>query len=170
MAYNSFCLRACWGNDGAAHCEHRLDTMGCNFNMPSYTGYDAGFESCEGDDAPFVGVYGASTFRQGDALTPEAHPPAASSNCVTTTSISNGLLTAQQKNTTNTSTNNTAPAPTQLPNHGGQAHKAAPTFLPGGSNGNNSSSGSSSDSVQALFPLGTFFLFTALAFLGLLAV
>lgn len=170
MAYNQFCLRACWGKDGAAHCEHRLDTMGCNFNMPSLTGYDPGFESCEGDDAPFVGVYGPSTFHQGDAVTPEAHSPAPSSNCIATASLSNGLISAP-KNQSTTPTNNTVPAPTQPPNHGAGVHKAAPTFGAGsGSNNNGSSTSSSSDAVEVMYPLGTILLFTALAFIGLLTV
>jgi hypothetical protein len=60
--------------------------------MPSVTGYDAGvFETCEGDEAPFQGVYGGSTFQQGQPVTPDAHPPAPSSNCVATATISNGL-------------------------------------------------------------------------------
>jgi hypothetical protein len=60
--------------------------------MPSLTGYDVGFDSCEGDDAPLQGVYSGSTFAQGQAVTPEAHPPAASSNCAAGSSIRHGLL------------------------------------------------------------------------------
>lgn len=67
------------------------------FNMPSLSGYTAGiFESCEGDNAPFQAVYDGSTFNQGDAVTPVAHPAAPSSNCVTTSSISHGLLAVSE--------------------------------------------------------------------------
>jgi hypothetical protein len=174
MSDKQFCLRGCWGDNGAAHCEHKLDTMGCNFNMPSFTGYDPGFDTCEGEDAPFVGVYGASTFAQGDALTPEAHPPAASSNCITTASISNGgLLTKPQNDTTapGGSVNGTTPqqpaaGPTSVP-HNPSVHKAAPTMAPGGSN--TYSGSSSSSGASALVPLAAAFCFTVVAFFGVLS-
>lgn len=92
VSYNQFCVRACWGDQDSARCEHIYDVLGCRWNMPSATGYDAGtFESCEGDNAPLQGVFNGSKFQQGEAVTPEAHPPAASSNCVPASSIAHGL-------------------------------------------------------------------------------
>ena len=91
VSYNQFCVRACWGDQDSARCEHIYDVLGCRWNMPSATGYDAGFDSCEGDNAPLQGVFNGSKFQQGEAVTPEAHPPAASSNCVPASSIAHGL-------------------------------------------------------------------------------
>ena len=72
--------------------------MGCDWNIPaSYTPNI--FESCEGDNAMFQGIYTLpngknSTFTQGAASTPLAHPAPASSKCTTQASIKNGLLSA----------------------------------------------------------------------------
>ncbi|KAN0066101.1 hypothetical protein ACQY0O_000195 [Thecaphora frezii] len=91
MSYNQFCLRACWGRDAARQCEHIYDVMGCRWNIPA--NYEPNvFESCEGDIAELQGIYGGSTFRQGDAVTPTAHPAPASSQCTTTSTIRNGIL------------------------------------------------------------------------------
>lgn len=38
-----------------------------------------------------MGVYGASTFHQGDPATPAAHAPPASSACSTLATVGNGL-------------------------------------------------------------------------------
>lgn len=95
MSWDQFCIRACWGDQQAARCEHIYDVMGCRWNMPSTSGYTADvFETCEGDNAPLVGIYDGSTFSQGQPETPEAHPPAPSSNCQSSSSISHGLYSA----------------------------------------------------------------------------
>lgn len=91
MSWNQYCFRACWGDNSADRCEHKLDIMGCRFNMPSTSGYTDGFETCEGENAPFQAVYGGSTFAQGDAVTPQPHPPAASS-CSPVSSVRHGLF------------------------------------------------------------------------------
>lgn len=66
-----FCLRACWGNDARARCQHIYDVLGCNWNIPA--SYDVGeFETCDGDLGLIQGVYDGSTFAQGDPVTPEA--------------------------------------------------------------------------------------------------
>lgn len=39
-----------------------------------------------------MGVYGGSTFHQGDPVTPEAHAAPSSSSCVTTSTIKNGFF------------------------------------------------------------------------------
>ena len=91
MSYNQFCIRACWGERAAAQCEHIYDVMGCRWNIPA--NYDAGvFETCDGAIGQLQGIYGSSTFRQGDPVTPSAHPAPSSSNCSTQRTISHGLL------------------------------------------------------------------------------
>ncbi len=50
-----------------------------------------------------MGVYGASTFHQGDAVTPDAHPAPASSKCAGVGSISNGAATLSIPATTTAS-------------------------------------------------------------------
>ncbi|KAF9032653.1 hypothetical protein BDZ89DRAFT_984206 [Hymenopellis radicata] len=94
MSASEFCFRACdpAGSNAPGFCQHIYDEMGCAWNMPAR--YDAGtFESCEGDSGEPMGVYGASTFHQGDAATPDAHPAPSSSQCAGVGSISNGAAT-----------------------------------------------------------------------------
>ncbi|KAK7442995.1 hypothetical protein VKT23_015942 [Stygiomarasmius scandens] len=86
-----FCFRACKpGSDMApTWCQHIYDEMGCEWNMPA--SYDAGvFEQCAGDSGEPMGVYGQSTFHQGDPSTPQPHPAPSSSQCTTTSTIGNG--------------------------------------------------------------------------------
>ncbi|KDQ08602.1 hypothetical protein BOTBODRAFT_48091 [Botryobasidium botryosum FD-172 SS1] len=94
MSSTEFCFRACIdGPNAAAYCEHIYDIMGCDWNMPG--DYTAGsFTSCEGSNSTEpMGVYGTSTFHQGDAVTPAAHPAAPSSNCKTITTVKNQAAT-----------------------------------------------------------------------------
>jgi hypothetical protein len=84
---SQFCFRACTGPNARENCQHIYDEMGCNWNMPA--NYDAGtFESCKGDNDLPMGIYGTSTFHQGDATTPAAHPVAPSSSCTAFASVS----------------------------------------------------------------------------------
>ncbi|PWZ02722.1 hypothetical protein BCV70DRAFT_196970 [Testicularia cyperi] len=93
MSWDRFCFRACWGQNAAAQCEHIYDVLGCFWNIPA--NYSAGvFESCDGDIGMLQGIYDGSTFRQGDPVTPSAHPAPASSQCSTTDTIRHGLLAA----------------------------------------------------------------------------
>lgn len=95
MSHDQFCLRACWGQRAAAQCQHIYDIMGCRWNIPA--NYDAGvFETCDGDVAQLQGIYDGSTFRQGDPVTPEAHPAPSSSQCSSVSTISHGLLAVDQ--------------------------------------------------------------------------
>ncbi|KAH7102604.1 ricin B lectin domain-containing protein [Auriculariales sp. MPI-PUGE-AT-0066] len=81
ISEKEFCVRACLGKNAAENCPHIYDVMGCYWNQPA--NYDAGvFESCKGDMTLPAGVYGTSTWTQGQQPTPEAHPQAASSQCV----------------------------------------------------------------------------------------
>jgi len=93
MGANFFCIKACdpTNPDAARLCEHIYDRLGCNYNAPS-NAHDRVFESCEGDDQDFPGVY----VQDGKTLTysqpPESEGPItsmpfvarvpASSNCV----------------------------------------------------------------------------------------
>ncbi|KAK7055918.1 ricin B-type lectin domain-containing protein [Favolaschia claudopus] len=82
-----FCFRACVGKNAAKNCQHIYDVMGCYWNMPA--NYDAGkFENCDADDDEPMGVYGTSTWYQGQKPTPAAHPAAKSSNCVSLPTVS----------------------------------------------------------------------------------
>lgn len=98
---SEFCFRGCKdGSKAPALCQHIYDVMGCEWNMPG--DYSAGvFERCLGDTGEPMGVYGASTFHQGDPVTPPAHAAPATSQCTTTSTIGNGL--AVSATTTSTS-------------------------------------------------------------------
>ncbi|TFK35251.1 hypothetical protein BDQ12DRAFT_322981 [Crucibulum laeve] len=58
MGGGAFCMKACDpANPDAAHfCEHRLDRIGCNFNVPN-NAQNGTFESCDGENQDFPGVY-----------------------------------------------------------------------------------------------------------------
>ncbi|ODN75565.1 hypothetical protein L202_06693 [Cryptococcus amylolentus CBS 6039] len=81
MSSDEFCIRACQDGDNAAsYCQHIYDLLGCDFTIPGSTA--DGFDACLApptDEAP--GVYDGSTFYQGDATTPAAHPAAETSEC-----------------------------------------------------------------------------------------
>ncbi|SJX60347.1 uncharacterized protein SRS1_11661 [Sporisorium reilianum f. sp. reilianum] len=109
MSYNQFCLRACWGTRAAAQCEHIYDVMGCRWNIPA--NYEPGvFETCDGDVGQLQGIYGSSTFRQGDPVTPSAHPAPSSSQCSTARTISHGLLAVGQSQSTSAPSSSSAAA------------------------------------------------------------
>ncbi|KAH9993495.1 hypothetical protein BJV74DRAFT_770865 [Russula compacta] len=86
-----FCFRGCKdGPNAPTLCQHIYDVMGCSWNMPG--NYGPGFDQCLGDDGEPMGVYGPSTFYQGEPTTPPAHPAPATSSCTTMSTISNRLL------------------------------------------------------------------------------
>jgi hypothetical protein len=97
MGGNAFCLKACDPSkpNDARYCEHRFDRIGCEYNAPN-NARNGTFESCDGDDQDFPGIYMSNgvvmTYTQppealGDitAMPYTAHVPA-SSNCVQYTS------------------------------------------------------------------------------------
>ncbi|KAL5522774.1 hypothetical protein ACEPAG_8792 [Sanghuangporus baumii] len=92
MSATSFCFRGCKdGPNAPALCQHIYDEMGCEWNMPA--SYDAGvFEQCAGDTGEPMGVYGGSTFHQGDAVTPDPHPAPSSSQCSKVATLSNDMV------------------------------------------------------------------------------
>lgn len=87
MSDSEFCFRGCKdGPDAPALCQHIYDTLGCMWNIPG--NYSAGvFERCDGDTNEPMGVYGTSTFFQGEPVTPSAHPAPPSSMCTTFTTV-----------------------------------------------------------------------------------
>ncbi|KAH7099229.1 carbohydrate-binding module family 13 protein [Auriculariales sp. MPI-PUGE-AT-0066] len=89
ISEKEFCFRACLGPMQPKTA--RTSTTPAN--------YDAGvFESCKGDETLPAGVYGTSTWTQGQKPTPAAHPPAASSQCARQATIKSGpLATAAPK-------------------------------------------------------------------------
>ncbi|KAJ7067883.1 hypothetical protein C8F01DRAFT_1116102 [Mycena amicta] len=92
MGDGLFCFRACnpSGSNPKAYCQHVYDVMGCDWNMPGQ--YSAGFDSCSADSGEPMGVYGTSTFHQGDAVTPDPHPAPSSSSCATVSTLGNGFI------------------------------------------------------------------------------
>jgi len=110
VSATEFCFRGCIDSPTApALCNHIYDEMGCNWNMPG--NYGNGFDQCKGDSGAPMGVYGGSTFFQGEPATPAAQPAPATSSCTTTSTIGN-VLAASPTNTTSTSTSATS---TQTP-------------------------------------------------------
>ncbi|KAL0953103.1 hypothetical protein HGRIS_004374 [Hohenbuehelia grisea] len=97
MGSDQFCFKACDpSKTNAAHfCEHTLDRIGCAFNAP-HAAQTGVFESCEGDNQDFPGVYTTNgavvTYKQPPeelgAITtmPYTARIPASSNCVKYTS------------------------------------------------------------------------------------
>ncbi|CAO1625170.1 unnamed protein product [Sympodiomycopsis kandeliae] len=156
MSWNQFCLRACWGERAARQCEHKYDIMGCAFNIPA--NYGDGFESCDGDIAQLQGIYGSSTFNQGDAQTPAPHPAPSSSNCQQASSISNGLLLVQNgqvvdaKASPTTSSESVSSTGTGMRTVGGGSSSTArnDAASPSGSSANQSGSGSSGANTVAV--------------------
>jgi len=115
MSSTQFCFRACKaGPNATTYCQHIYDVMGCAWNMPG--NYDAGvFERCMGDDGEPMGIYGTSTFKQGQSTTPSAHTAPATSICTTLSTVGNGLFVRGVSNSTNT-TSSSVPSPTATTN------------------------------------------------------
>ncbi|KDN52279.1 hypothetical protein K437DRAFT_26255 [Tilletiaria anomala UBC 951] len=119
ISYSQACFRACVNNDAydSALCQHIYDKMGCGWVMPS--NYTVGaFDNCEGDNGDPPGVYGTSTWYQGDcgaACAPPAHDPPASSNCQNIASPMNkvmlpGMTTSTTMSSMTTSASSTNPS------------------------------------------------------------
>lgn len=90
MSATEYSIRACWGPNATSLCPHVYDEMGSEYNEPAR--YRPGtFEDCDGETGSSPGVYGTSTFHQGMSVTPSAHRPGASSNCVRYNTVRNGM-------------------------------------------------------------------------------
>lgn len=103
VSYDQFCVRICTAAtdsvSAALQCNHIYDLQGCQWVMAidDYWGMQ-GFESCDSDIAAPPGVYGTSTWYQGQEPTPAA--PAflpKRSNCKSYPTISNGINPANPK-------------------------------------------------------------------------
>ncbi|KAJ7283287.1 hypothetical protein C8J57DRAFT_1292048 [Mycena rebaudengoi] len=112
MGAEQFCFRACnpAGSNAPGYCQHVYDVMGCDWNMPA--SYAKGFDSCKADSGEPMGVYGGSTFHQGQAATPAAHPVPASSACTPLSTIGNGFLIQGTSIGSSTSAKATGSTPT----------------------------------------------------------
>ncbi|PFH49588.1 hypothetical protein AMATHDRAFT_147435 [Amanita thiersii Skay4041] len=131
-----FCFRACKpGPMAATWCQHIYDTLGCAWNMPA--NYNPGvFEQCQGDSGEPMGVYGSSTFFQGQPVTPDAHPAPSSSSCVPRTSIGNGLFISGTNIATAAPTSSTPAATTT-------SGSVSPSLQSGSANAGSANSSSS---------------------------
>ncbi|RDX57386.1 hypothetical protein OH76DRAFT_1476784 [Lentinus brumalis] len=135
MAADEFCIRACKdGPKAPALCQHIYDVMGCGWNMPG--NYNAGsFDQCQGDTGEPMGVYGTSTFRQGQPATPPPHDAPKTSSCKPVSTVGNfaasasvtGTSTSSGASATGTQRNSAPAAPS-----GSSSGSATPT---GGANG-----------------------------------
>ena len=106
MGGNAFCFKACdpSKSNAADYCQHIYDRIGCAFNAPN-NAKNGTFESCEGENQDFPGVYTQNGQTMTYTQPPESLGPIttmpytprvpASSNCVTYTSsvIYTGLPT-----------------------------------------------------------------------------
>jgi hypothetical protein len=114
VAANEFCFRACKPQSIAPTlCQHIYDQMGCMWNMPA--SYSSGFEYCLGDSGEPMGVYGTSTFHQGDPATPAEHPAPPSSSCTTVSTIGTELVISTTVMSTSTSASRSSAAATATP-------------------------------------------------------
>jgi len=111
MSSTQFCIRACKDSATAPTlCNHIYDVMGCDWNMPANYA-DGTFDNCLADSAQPMGVYGTSTFQQGQPATPAAGTIPASSSCTSFATISNGIVSIPKPTTTSTSSSS-SPVPT----------------------------------------------------------
>jgi hypothetical protein len=143
MSATLFCIRACKeGPQGPGLCQHIYDIMGCAWNMPG--NYDPGaFENCLGDSGEPMGVYGGSTFHQGDPATPPPHPAPPSSSCKSVSTIGGLVATSSSAKPSATS----SPA------------TVTPTPKPSSSTKSDSSNGASLRSGMDFIGLGSLMFF-----------
>ncbi|KAG2003663.1 hypothetical protein CC2G_004252 [Coprinopsis cinerea AmutBmut pab1-1] len=97
LGAQKFCFKACdpRGEFDDRYCEHILDRIGCDYNVPN-NARNGTFESCDGDNQDFPGVYTdengqVQTYSQPESdIWPVPYTPRtpASSNCVAYTSAS----------------------------------------------------------------------------------
>ncbi|KAI1794317.1 hypothetical protein LXA43DRAFT_883724 [Ganoderma leucocontextum] len=142
VAYNEFCIRACKdGPKAPALCQHIYDVMGCSWNMPGdYSG--GSFDSCKGDSGQPMGVYGTSTFWQGEPSTPAAHPAPAKSQCNNANTIGNGqhistpvAVTTSAGSTTTSGSSVSTTSTSSAPMASSGSSAGAPSATGGASNG-----------------------------------
>ncbi|KAI0302391.1 hypothetical protein B0F90DRAFT_211012 [Multifurca ochricompacta] len=119
VSSSEFCFRGCKDGPRAPKlCQHIYDIMGCAWNMPG--DYGSGFNQCAGDTGEPMGVYGSSTFHQGDGRTPPPHPAPATSSCTTVSTIGNSI-SISGAGPTNSSSSSVARSTTSSTNSGGSS-------------------------------------------------
>ncbi|KII86992.1 hypothetical protein PLICRDRAFT_55877 [Plicaturopsis crispa FD-325 SS-3] len=142
MSATEFCFRACnpASKNAPTYCQHIYDTMGCDWNMPA-SGYQKDvFEHCQGEPGEPMGVYGTSTFHQGDPATPAAHAAPASSACTTVATVGTGGASTPASTTAVSASATSSSAPSS------SGSSAASS---GSSSGSASASSSGSTSAKA---------------------
>jgi len=147
MSATEFCFRACKeGPQAPGLCQHVYDVMGCGWNMPG--NYAAGsFENCKGDSGEPMGVYGGSTWFQGQPNTPPPHPAPPTSQCTPVSTIGGSGST----------TTSSQPGPTSSPlSH---SSGSGPTPQPTGSTSNDSGAGFAVRSGLEFIGFGSISLF-----------
>ncbi|KAM5541919.1 hypothetical protein V8D89_004229 [Ganoderma adspersum] len=146
VASDEFCIRVCKdGPNAPALCQHIYDVMGCFWNMPGDYSSDS-FDSCKGDSGEPMGVYGTSTWFQGQNPTPDAHPAPATSSCVPTSTIGNGL--AASASATSLSSGASASASASATGNTGSESKSSATAAPTGSGSRSASSAGASSTAS----------------------
>ncbi|KAI0078570.1 hypothetical protein K474DRAFT_882344 [Panus rudis PR-1116 ss-1] len=127
MSDSEFCIRACKdGPKAPALCQHIYDVMGCHWNMPG--NYNAGtFEKCAADSGEPMGVYGGSTFHQGEPVTPAPHPAPSSSQCVTVSTIGNNLAASSSANATSVSSSVASSSGSSAPSSASSGVSSSPS-------------------------------------------
>jgi len=111
VAADQFCFRGCQDAPQAPGlCNHIYDTMGCAWNMPG--NYNPGFDTCQGESGPPMGVYGSSTFFQGGPNTPPAQPQGATSSCTTSSTIGNAATPTNATSSAAKATTTSTPSKT----------------------------------------------------------
>jgi hypothetical protein len=162
MGSTGFCFKACdpAGPRAATLCEHKLDRIGCNFNMPNMA-QDKVFESCEGEsqDPPGVWIENGVTmsFQQpGETEVPNpTYTPRIpkSSNCKTfdSTSIFAALATVSPNaGVTGASSASTTPTGSVSGSNGAKPTGSAGTGRPGASGTPTGSGAGSEPSGEAV--------------------
>ncbi|KAJ7499421.1 hypothetical protein FB451DRAFT_37814 [Mycena latifolia] len=155
MAFDQFCFRICnpKGSNAPGYCQHIYDLQGCEWNMPG--NYGAGFDSCHADSGEPMGVYGTSTFHQGEPVTPDAHPAPSPTSCTTVSTIGNGFLIKGTSIITSSATPTSASGTTTHSSGAGSSGAGSGTGSGPGSGGvpsptgsNNSAGSSTAASIQ----------------------
>ncbi|KAH7339288.1 hypothetical protein B0J17DRAFT_767051 [Rhizoctonia solani] len=177
MGGGLFCLKACdpTDPDDDKYCEHIFDRIGCWHNAPAAY-VDGAFESCQGENQDFPGIYTNSagqvvTYTQpAESLGPITTMPyvpriPASSNCVSFQSAA--LYTGQPSPsvaipTTAAPSASNAPATTATPN---SPATATTTGVPAGANTGASTNGAMATGPFRVLAVGLSALIGALAVL-----
>lgn len=152
LGSNSFCLKACdpAGRNAARFCEHIYDRIGCAYNAPN-NARNGVFESCQGQNQDFPGVYVQNGVTMTYTQPPESLGPIttipytarvpASSNCAqfasasiyaagATASIPNGSLASSATATSASGTTSTTAVTTSTAPSTTTQLSSAPTSSP----------------------------------------